>query len=256
MKSPANKKQNGMVAILDALGAANYSDPEIQSFLQSRENVLRLLDEKIEGVLGEINKTQIAIFTFNDTILVVFKTDSQPPRLKQIVAFFTILRKFLVDSLAHKILFRGTVSIGTFYVDGKHNTVMGQAVTDAAAWYDKADWIGVHATPKATITIQRWLEKDYETKGNVMLDYDVPLKDGKTVRVKTVNWPKVFFVELLTPCKEGEEPKEKLLQLLSEHAVPMGTENKFFNTIAFFDHAVKEMEKQKSRARKRKSSVR
>jgi hypothetical protein len=241
MKSPADKKQNGMVAILDALGAANYSDPEIQSFLLSRENVLRLLDEKIEGVLGEINKTQIDIFTFNDTLLVAFKTDLHPPRLKQIVAFFKILRKFLIDSLKHKILFRGTISIGTFYVDKESSTVMGQAVTDAAAWYNKADWIGIHTTPKATITIQRWLENDDMNQDYLMLDYNVPLKDDKAICAKAVNWPKAFFVHSLTPCSEGEEPKEKLLQLLSEHTVPIGTEKKFFNTIAFFDHAVKDI---------------
>lgn len=243
MKSPVNK-QHGMIAILDALGAASYSDLEIQSFLRSRENALRLLDEKIEGVLGEINRNQVDIFTFNDTILIAFKTNSEPPRLKQIVAFFTILRKFLVDSLTHKILFRGSVAIGTFYTDNDSNTVMGQAVTDAAAWYDKAEWIGIHATPKTTIVIQRWLERDSTTKGHLMLDYDVPLTDDKSIRVKAVNWPKVFFVNSLTPCTADEEPREKLLQLLSEHAVPLGTEKKYFNTIAFFDRAVKEIKKQ------------
>jgi hypothetical protein len=30
-------------------------------------------------------------------------------------------------------------------VDDTTNTVMGEAVSDAAAWYDKADWIGIAA---------------------------------------------------------------------------------------------------------------
>lgn len=228
-----------MIAILDALGAATYSDPEIKRFLKSRDNVLQLLNEKIEGVIGEINLPQIDIFTFNDTILIAFKTNSEPPILKQIAAFFLILRKFLVDSLSHKILFRGSVAIGTFYVDNDSNTVMGQAVTDAAVWYDKADWIGIQTTPKATIMIQRWLEREKDKRRTVMLDYDVPLKDGRTMRVKAVNWPKVFFVPSVTPCIHGEEPREKLLQILSEHTVPFGTEKKFFNTIEFFDYVVK-----------------
>jgi hypothetical protein len=75
MKSPKNK-EHGMVAILDALGAANYSDLEIESFLKSRDNALRLLDVKIEGVLGQINRRQIDFFTFNDTILIAFKTNN------------------------------------------------------------------------------------------------------------------------------------------------------------------------------------
>ena len=244
MRSPANK-QNGIVAILDALGAASYSDDNIQAFLNSRENVLRLLDRKIEGMSDRIERKDVAIFTFNDTILIAYKTAAKQPTLAQIDTFFTLLRKFLVDSLANRILFRGSVAIGTFYVDDSSNTVMGQAVTDAAAWYDKADWIGIQATPKGTMVIQRWLEKHSKTKSHLMVNYDVPLKNGETICVKAVNWPKVFFVNNLTPCSQGEREREKLLQLLSEHPVPLGTEHKFQNTIAFFDRVVRDIERLK-----------
>jgi len=244
VRSPANKK-NGVIAILDALGAAHYSDENIQTFLKSRENVLGLLDKKIEGMPDRIERNDVTVFTFNDTILIAYRTDALPPTLKQIETFFTLLRKFLVDSLSNGILLRGSVAIGTFYVDDDSNTVMGQAVTDAAAWYDKADWIGIQATPKGTIVIQRWLEKHSATKGHLMVDYNVPLKDGETIRVKAVNWPKVFFVDGLTPCKSGEKAREKLLQLLSDHPVPLGTEHKFENTIAFFDCVVGDIERRK-----------
>ena len=245
MKTPT-EHQNGIVAILDALGAASYSDVEVGHFLQSRSNVLELLNQKIEGVLG-INSERVTRFTFNDTILVILKCGTDESQLKDISSFFTILRKFLVDSMQYRILFRGSISIGSFYVNEETNTVMGQAVTDAAAWYDKANWIGVHATPHATIMIQRWLEHDNARKSNLMLDYDVPLRDVQTVHVKAVNWPKVFFVSSISPCRNGEEPREKLLEFLAMHQVPRGTESKYYNTIKFFDHAVKEIKKQKRR---------
>jgi hypothetical protein len=41
-----------VVAILDALGAASYRDTEIENFLKSRENALKLLDGKIETFRG------------------------------------------------------------------------------------------------------------------------------------------------------------------------------------------------------------
>src|SRR6266403_219846 len=109
----------------------------------------------------------------------------------------------------------------------------------------KAEWIGAHATPRSTLVIQRWLEHNAKTKAHVMLDYAVPLKGGAFVRTKVVNWPKVFFVDSISPC-EGTEPKEKLLEFLAQHQVPWGTESKFNNTIAFFDHAVKQIKKQSS----------
>jgi hypothetical protein len=245
MRTPSDR-QTGIVAILDALGAASYGDAEIKRFINSRQIVLQLLNQKAEDVFGEIRAPMITTFTFNDTVLIILRTGDEEPRLQQISDFFRIMRKFLVDSLAQRILFRGSIAIGTFYTNNKTNTVMGQAVTDAAAWYDKADWIGVHATPRATLVIQRCLEHADKSKGNVMLDYAVPLKHGTAVCVKAVNWPKVFFVSSVSPCTDGTEPREKLLEFLSQHQVPWGTESKFYNTIAFFDHAVEQIEKQES----------
>src|SRR5262245_38291817 len=140
--------EKGIVAVLDALGAASYSDNEIRQFLKSRELVLRLLGEKLEDI-GTIN-AKILTFTFNDTIVVAQKNDPGEARPEQIVTFFGLMRNFIKDSLANNILFRGSSSIGTFRADENTNTVMGQAITDAAAWYNKAKWIGVHATPHAS----------------------------------------------------------------------------------------------------------
>lgn len=242
MRTPPDR-EHGIVAILDALGAASYGDEEIKRFIDSRRLVLQLFNEKALDVFGEIAADMITTFTFNDTILIVLRTGQQEPRLNQISDFFTIMRKFLVDSLANRILFRGAIAIGAFYANDKTNTVMGPAVTDAAAWYDKADWVGVHATPRAALVIQRWLEHNDKTKAHVMLDYKVPLKGGATVQTKAVNWPKVFFVNSISPCADGMEPKEKLLEFLAQHQVPWGTENKFQNTVAFFDAAVKQIKK-------------
>jgi hypothetical protein len=243
----ASKHENGIVAILDALGAASYSESEIERFLKSRQVVLEALNDKAEAVLIDIDARAVATFTFNDTILIVLKTGNNQPQLEHMSAFLRIMRKFLVDSMAHGILFRGSIAVGKFYADDDTNTVMGEAVTDAAAWYDKADWIGVHTTPHATLVMQRWLEHSEKTVENKVLDYDVPLKEGAIVRAKAVNWPKVFFFKRIKPWKG--KPKEKLLEFFTEHRIPWGVESKFLNTIAFFDHAVAQSGKGKSSKR-------
>ena len=114
MRTPS-EREHGIVAILDALGAASFGDAEIKRFIDSRQVVLRLLTEKALDVFGEIGADMITTFTFNDTILIVLRTGQQEPRLAQISDFFTIMRKFLVDSLANRILFRGSIAIGAFY---------------------------------------------------------------------------------------------------------------------------------------------
>ncbi|MEJ0090628.1 MAG: hypothetical protein WDM80_12915 [Limisphaerales bacterium] len=239
MKSPVVNKKVGMVAILDALGAATYGDKEIKLFLESRQRVLDLLGEKIQDMPERIGQSELLIFTFNDTILIVYQPNSGEVTLGEIDTFFVLLRKFLCDSLAQGILFRGSVAIGSFFADNESNTVMGQAVTDAAAWYEKADWMGIQATPRANMIIDRWIAASDKHKTHLFLNYLVPLKEGKTIATKAVNWPRMFYISSISPFPNAKNPREKVLELLSNHSVPLGTEQKFFNTIAFFDESRK-----------------
>jgi hypothetical protein len=255
MKSPTNP-QNGVVAILDALGAATYSDPEIVSFLNSREIVLLSLDERIAGVSKKIDPDQIEIFTFNDTIVIILKTGKTPASIDEIIVFVGLLRRFLVDSLKNNILFRGSFAAGTFYIDAGKQTVMGQAISDAAAWYDKSEWIGIHATPRTAMLMQRWFEKNSNSRRHLLLDYSIPLRAGGSVQSKAVNWPKILIDPKLTPPVHDEKPREMLMEHLSRHPVPFGTERKYQNTIEFFDHAQKEIERKNEEKAKKQSARR
>jgi hypothetical protein len=244
------EQKQGIIVVLDALGAATYNDKEISQFLNSRERVLELLKRKANAkqVRGDMNIEFVTTFTFNDTVLIVYCTP-EPATLNDVEHFCLLLRKFMVDSLAQGILFRGSVSIGSFYVDDESNTVMGSAVTDAAAWYDSADWVGINATPHATLVVQALLHgsKDLD---HLLVDYHVPLKDRSFLILKAVNWPKAFYVKGLRPVKEGEDPRAKCFALLAEHKVPKGTESKHFNTMTFFDHCIRLYKEQLKQKRK------
>jgi hypothetical protein len=251
------QQENGLIAILDALGAANYSDAEIDNFLDSRSRVLGLLKQKAgdDAARWDIDpqKTKLSTFTFNDTVLILYRKKIAKVSTDDVGYFSSLLRKFLMDSIVNGILFRGSMSIGQFYVNDETNTVMGRAVTDAAAWYDSADWIGINATPHATLAIQGLPVKEVDELEAVLIDYAVPLKDGSSTSLKAVNWPKAFAVKNLTPCVGGEDRRAKCLSLLTQHRVPKGTESKYFNSMKFFDHCIKawkekrEKEKEKTK---------
>lgn len=226
--------KQGIIAILDALGASNYSREEIDQFLKSRDLVIEQLRDKAAR-LG-IDPNTVKVFTFQDSILIIYLTDA-PATLKDVNRFGELLRRFTVKSLAHGILFRGAIAIGIFHrVDENTNTVMGPAVSDAAAWYNCADWIGITATPQATLLIQSLTEQGKSDIERLMVDYPVPLKDQRVLSLKAVNWPKAFTVKGMTPCSRGEKPRAKCLSLLVKHGIPKGTESKYSNTVAFFDH--------------------
>jgi hypothetical protein len=227
----------GLIAILDALGAATYSEAEIERFLESRELVLNKLDERAKA--GKIDKQRLKVFTFNDTVVIVYLARrNHGVTLEDVTTFGFRLRAFMMHSLQNEILFRGSISVGAFYgVDDHTNTVMGPAVSDAAAWYNQPDWIGVSATPHASMFIQSLLEQSPDDHEMIIIDYDVPLKGRPAVRVKAINWPKAFWVSGLRPDRP-QSARAILLSLLARHQTPIGTESKYYNAIAFFDHVV------------------
>lgn len=171
-------------------------------------------------------------------MLIVLESRGDRPSRDEIQAFAIVLRKLLVDSLRRKIMFRGSFAIGQFYEDSTTNTILGKAVTDAAAWYDKADWIGILATPRTTVYLDLLKEKDRKKWSHLMVRYEVPLSGNSRQSLWTINWPKVFWVNAITPCVDGEKPRESFLNFLSHFTVPKGTESKHFNAIAFFDHVM------------------
>jgi hypothetical protein len=239
-------ERTGFIAILDALGASAYSEREIQQFLESRQRVLSLLDSKADAVLGRLDAARVSTYTFNDTVVVAYEL-IQPLVVGDIAAFGTLLRHLMVKSIANGILFRGAMSIGSFYSDEPTNTIMGKAVSDAAAWYDKAEWVGIAATPQATLLIRAREQQTEEDVGRVMIDYPVPMKDSTKPSLRAINWPKGFYVKGLRPVKENEHPRAKCLELLAAAGIPRGTEGKYFNSVDFFDHCFRMWKKQKKR---------
>jgi hypothetical protein len=243
MKKSKNSivKEWGAVAILDALGAKNYSEADIEKFLTSRERVLQELNAWVEVPHGavKLQRSNLITFTFNDTIIIVLRSGHKQLTFDEATSFAAVIRKFIADSMETGLLFRGAAALGSFRVDEQTNTVMGDAVTDAAQWYEMAEWVGVHFTPRSSLQLSSMYEETASNRRWAMFRYDVPLRDGRTVNTYAINWPKILMVPSLSPWKKELAPRAQLLQSLSQHRVPIGTEQKYFNTLTFFDCSFK-----------------
>jgi len=234
--SPAQPRY-GIVAILDALGASNYSKADAEQFLASRDRVIEATQTAVENSLKRFEVERLKRFTFNDTVVLAYLLDEiAPESIRDIETFCHVLRAFETLSLKNGILFRGSLAVGELYRVSEHSgTIMGPAVSDAAAWYGLADWIGIIATPHATILIDSLLEQASGSLDHVLVGYEVPFKDGRRIVLKAVNWPKGFYVRGLAPLNVAATAKAQLLTLLSRHQVPRGSESKYSNTIDFFN---------------------
>ena len=79
---------------INAATRRTISDPEISKFLESRD--LRR-KANADALRGDIDEKVVTTFTFNDTVLIVYRTH-EPAGLKDVKNFCKLLRKFAVDS--------------------------------------------------------------------------------------------------------------------------------------------------------------
>ena len=227
---------HGVVGIFDALGAKNFTHDQVSSYVDSQNQILAAVEHKASGQMESRNLNRPKLFTFNDTIVIALETD-RAHEYTAIKGFAKIVRRFISYSLTKALFFRGAFSVGPYVVREDQNLIMGAAVTDAASWYEQPELIGAVATPKASMVIKSHVLRGSTPPDFVLFEAKIPCKTGAT-KLYSVNWPKAFYVEGLRPrtCTPGNE-LSCLLDLLVANEVPIGTEQKYSNTVEFFDQA-------------------
>jgi hypothetical protein len=84
--------------------------PRLTASLNQRETVLNKLNEKADA--GRIDKARLRIFTFNDTVVIVYlAVDGHDVTVSDIETFAIRLRAFMMHSFGNRLLFRGSISV-------------------------------------------------------------------------------------------------------------------------------------------------
>ena len=236
------KEELGIVVMLDALGAKNFSMDESKKFLESRNQIVAELNKEKANILkvikeiGDISKIEKLktfpepdIFTFGDTIILNWGLLPDFPVGAMLIFMHMWLQPIIRISLEKQVLLRGAISIGEYIKDEK--AIIGPAIGDAASWYEKAQWVGVIATPRCGLYINEMKEKfDATRNDSLFISYSVPFKNSTSREMWVLSWPLKY--------SKDENNHEYDLSLFFEHLtkfqVPYGKEEKIYNTIAFF----------------------
>jgi hypothetical protein len=212
-------------------------------FLKSRSVIQKALNDKIQDAIDArgIHKPQIALF--NDTIVVAIKCDANSKSEETaIAAMGTIARKVIVDGIARKILYRGAIGVGQYFDDLKNNTIIGEAVSDAAAWYESYDMIGCILTPRTELVLRSHRYASLSSPAGLFIEFKVPTKEMRT-RMLCVNWPRALYNAQLRPegCKTTLEA-EFLYTKFGGNPLPKYAECKIANSIEFFRASLQRVE--------------
>ena len=237
------KRKYGVVVLLDALGASEYSDEKIKEFLSARAEINSIINNLAKELTVEAKFPSPNIFTFGDTIIITIKLRNNKYISSDIMGVILLMRRYLFHFLDKGILFRGSFSIDFYIEDSDSNTVMGPAVTDAASWYQKSEWMGLSCTPKTNSVLEYHFsdQKGYIDNIEYTHKYDVPLKDGKKFNLYTISWPAVFHDKDILKESKKDNPRKWFLETLKDLPVPNGAEIKYENTKEYFTFVEREI---------------
>ncbi|MFH1035728.1 MAG: hypothetical protein V1806_14565 [Pseudomonadota bacterium] len=249
----------GVVLLLDALGAKNFTTESAKIFIKARDSLLEDLKPDLQDwhnrissyagqlqLLGSNNEATSSFgepkfVTFGDTIVLTWEIpDKYRVHISGVGIFLTQL---FVKALGIGLFFRGAISYGQYIQD--ESTILGPAVADAAAWYEKADWMGIIAAPMCGMILSRFAT-DNEPSRNLVnaafIEYNIPLKANSKHKMWALNWPKAIdgLFAYKAPFKDKTDlplsaPISYLLSRFEGLIVTPEIESKYSNTVEFLN---------------------
>jgi hypothetical protein len=234
----------GIIAVVDALGVSTYSLEQSEYFVKARDGIIsritRISEDHSERLAGE---SLIPIInTIGDTIVFSWRTaEDKPNFLRGAVWTGTWLRYLTVLGLHNGLLFRGAMAYGDFI--SAENTILGPAVADAVSWYESADWFGIICAPSMQFLFNAAdILEGKESQMSWFIKYNVPMKNSPSKSLWTIPWPYDIWADEHEKSKGKAEvvrdSKARINILLEGMKVPKGTEDKYLNSLAYFDYCV------------------
>jgi hypothetical protein len=233
--------------MVDALGVRNATIDEARKFIESIDTIVRSVPAFVAGYAAgqslaggkKIKYRRLKLTTFGDTLILSWEV--KPSELPQYLLHVGVSLAFLVAlGLERRLLFRGAISVGEYIQSG--SIVLGPAVADVATWYDRAEWIGVSATPYCCQYLSA-LEIEHGVFRQSFVRYDVPVKQEQPRELWSVPWPHHLAFsadEILKPPSLSH-----YYAFVKKLSIPKGTEDKFFNTETFVKSVLKEASESK-----------
>lgn len=194
----------GIVAMIDMLGTRERRAESDAERLHNDWNAF--LSYTNHTVQREPGLQNCNVSAFSDTMFITADGDDRA----LLPAFGRIGAMLIPQSIVLGIPIRGCVAAGKFY-QSNDKLFTGAAVNEAAAYYDRPQWIGISSCPSAHNKI------DGMCGGRALYTkYDLPLKSSVEYGGLVVNWPDYYNREQVDREVELGEMLDMLDSRLAE----------------------------------------
>jgi hypothetical protein len=256
--------RNGIVLMLDALGIKNLDINSTKKFLDNLRNLYLEMNQLGLSILptynGVMTHRSPKVILFGDTVLCIWDLDKYEHDVAG--TFFGALNfsaNIIILGLKKGIFLRGAISTGEYIFSNEDNftSYLGPVIYDVASWCEEVDWIGIITTPHCGVNVPLYSQKfvtirkineelvsgleEYQDKDicykvdylDLLQEINLNTKHG-SVDLFAVKWP------LLIISQNMNTSKNWINEIFATSSIPKGVENKYINTIAYYNKILSE----------------
>ena len=255
----------GILVMLDALGVRGMSIEKCKEFLQNWINLISSTDESLKLTVDAIYQRTLAniqqqddnavnpsvietdirpeFMTFGDTIVILWHAKYSVTHYVNPLAF--VLCQLILSALEAGIPMRGAISVGDFISSNakdshgnSHRSVIGPAVSETAIWHEKANLIGVIASPTFALKIRQvelLYSKANERMPPLWVYTAIPCKNGETHELWSIGWPNMHC----NAEADINSQKYGMLEYFSRCTNIFYDNAKYENTLKFYEECIR-----------------
>jgi hypothetical protein len=261
-----NNSDIRFVAFLDILGFKNLVENNEHSKLLQLYNNLIIPNVQLSSALGQfkvivnsegkqiavpdVSKAKISNVIISDSILCWTENST----MKSFIDLIIVVRNLLIMGFYSGLPLRGGISYGPFSLIKHAQSVganitwmtlacVGKSIVHSYEIEEKQQWAGC-IIDNALIEYYKNIYKDklydsslatieYLVEKNILIKYNVPLKNDTTEEFYTINWPKSV------KDKPTEDIIKKAFLMHKKETADPDVTNKIENTISFMNFALK-----------------
>lgn len=157
----------GVVTFLDVLGWKGIWQRKNEA-ISDLESIVKIIKNKAKTKERGLANRETTVMIVSDTI-VLFSQANYDDAKEKIELHGELCAEAIPSSIKKGLPLRGATSFGEVVISSSNNIFAGKAIDEAAAWHEKADWIGVFLTPSANFLFSNYSSKFW-------ISYIPPLK--------------------------------------------------------------------------------
>lgn len=165
------QEKEGVVILLDSLGTKGiWKSRNPKEVLTSWQGIVDSTNMDVRAC--KTSDVDLKFNAFSDTLIITMTGNDKQKLLEEAG---TTLNSIISVGIPHGINFRGCISMGKIY--RSEIMILGDAIDEAAEYYEKSNWVGAFATPSVIDYLNSI------SSGNIwksFTKYDVPFHDDKS----------------------------------------------------------------------------